>query len=232
MNPSDRRPSSDPPRSSPAAEVTEDESEADPASERELVRQAGTGDRASWNALFARFSPRFQVLAARLLVRYGPRIGVKASRPYLEDLVQAVWQHILSRFQDISREFDRDKGTLEAYLMVIARNQIISQLRSSSQRPWTMGDDPAELPEPAAAQPDPETRAHDRQALTQLRACMEQELGPGEIAVLMRVMVDEENIAAVAAEQGVPRNTLDKRISRARQRLRDCLQRLKLTHSR
>lgn len=229
MDSSDRSPSLAPSPVSKAHQASA--TEPDPAADQELLRRAGDGERRGWNQLYERFSPKFHVVAARLLFRHGPRLGVQASRPYLEDLVQSVWQHILNRRKDISRDFDPQKGPLEAYLGIIARNLILSQLRSASRRPWTDGDEPSTLPEASASEPDPESRAGDRQALSRLRSCMERELGLPEAQLLMRVLVDEEEISAIASEQRVQRNTLDQRISRARKRLRDCMQELNLKGS-
>jgi RNA polymerase sigma factor (sigma-70 family) len=200
----------------------------DAAADRELLRRACTGEPSAWNTLYARYAARFHVLAAKLFVKHGAQIRDEGRRAAVEDLVQSAWQHLIDHCQDIARGFDPARGGLDAYLLVVGRNQMLSLLRSPSRRPWTVGDDTSAASEPVAPQSDPESRAIDRQALRQLQACMERELDPADIELLHRVLIEDEDLALIAQERMQPRNTLDKRIGRARQRLRDCMKELNL----
>lgn len=215
----------DPTDDSEASEVGVRASES---ADRELLQRACKGESATWDTLHGLFNQRFHVLAVRLLLKHGPSLGVGTSRAFVEDLVQAVWQHILSRCQEIEKLFDPAKGNLEGYIMTVAHHQIISQLRSNSRRPWSADGDLAKVPESTERQASPENRAADRQVLARLRDCMQRELGARDVELLVRILVEDEDIRAVAAQQGTSRNNLDQRISRARRRLRECMQELEL----
>lgn len=193
----------------------------------ELLHRAFGGEHAALETLYEHFNPHFYHYAGRLLRKYGSRISEEGMRTALEDLVHSIWVHVLAHREEIQNGFDASKGTLHAYFMGLARNQIISQLRSPERRGWLLGA-ATELPELPAAH-DPETQLAAREKLSRLASCLEHAGSAEDVGLFRRVVVEDEDIGTIAAEQGMQRNALYKRISRVRQRLHACMEKLQLS---
>lgn len=197
------------------------------ADDRALLARAAVGEQAAWETLYHRLTARLHVRAGRLLAKHGPGHGAGATRQQTEDLVHSAWQHLFIQRQVISSDFDPKEGSLEAFLLTIAYRQMVSVLRSKARRPWLPGSgNEPEAEKMSAKTASPEDQAESRQALLKLQGCMAQELASTDVDLLLRIYLGDEDIAKLAAERQMTRATLDQRMSRARRRLRKCLETL------
>lgn len=197
----------------------------------DLLRRACAGDQAAWHALYTRFTPEIHLRAARLFRKHGPRLHENASRMFIEDLVQSVWTHLLAHREAVASGYDESKGSLEDYLMGTAHNHIISWFRAKANQRLPIGSKFERVQGIEAREPSPEIRVADQEELMSLRKCMESCMESRDVDLLIRALVNDEAVADIASEQGVSRNALDQRISRARKRLQDCMSRLGLSRS-
>ena len=153
-----------------------------------------------------------EALAALLQTRQRLRAFVGRRAPAgvdPEDLVQDVLARLLERADEVP------PGRFQAWALTTARNAIVDLLR---RRPA-----PAGLDEAAG----PPARAEEEDA-TDLAACMRPLLGTLEEAdrrVLEQVDAAGRSQAELARELGLGGSTLKSRVQRARQRLRDALER-------
>src|SRR5579862_687115 len=164
--------------------------------DEELIAALAAGDDTALRELFARHAPW---LAARLRAALPP--------PDVEDVLQetflAVWKGAKSY---------RPRGTPQAWMWVIARNQAALLLRRR-------GPDAAPLPEGAPAGRDPAEAALDRADIAAALAALS---GP-EGDVLRLRYVEDRPVAEVAVMLGVPAGTVKSRVHRARRLLRVAL---------
>jgi RNA polymerase sigma-70 factor (ECF subfamily) len=178
-----------------------------------LIQAAQRGDVESFNTLVLRYQTRAYNLAFRLI---GDRSGAADAT---QEAFIGAYNH-LSQYRG---------GSFSAWLMRIVTNACYDELRRRRRRPSLSTEDLSEDADESAislASPDednPES-VFDQRALSQaIQMCLD-ELPEAFrlVAVLCDVQgYDYREIAAIAR---VSLGTVKSRISRARQRLRDCLQ--------
>ncbi len=160
----------------------------------ELIAALAAGDDAALRELFTRHAPW---LDARLRAALPP--------PDVEDVLQetflAVWKG--------ARAY-QPRGTAQAWMWVIARNQAALLLRRRGPAMLSLLD---ETPQPGL---DPAEVAMARADIAAALSCPEGDL-------LRLVYVEDRPVAEVAALLGVPAGTIKSRAHRARRSLRAAL---------
>lgn len=109
-------------------------------SEAELLARAGRGDADALEALYHRHGPRAMGVALRVL-----RERADAEEALQETFIE-VWRR--------AREYSPARGTVEAWLLTIARTRAIDRLRSRAARGRMVEAKSAEPPEPGPNLPD------------------------------------------------------------------------------
>jgi RNA polymerase sigma-70 factor (ECF subfamily) len=163
----------------------------------ELIAVLAAGDDAALRELFMRHAPW---LAARLRAALPP--------PDVEDVLQetflAVWKGAGGY---------RPRGTPQAWMWVIARNQAALLLRRR-------GPVAASLEEILQADQDPAGATLDPAEAATVRADIAAALSGPEGEVLRLMYVEDRPVAEVAALLGVPAGTVKSRAHRARRLVR------------
>jgi RNA polymerase sigma-70 factor (ECF subfamily) len=166
----------------------------------ELIAVLAAGDDAALRELFTRHAPW---LAARLRAALPP--------PDVEDVLQetflAVWKGASGY---------RPRGTPQAWMWVIARNQAALLLRRRGPATAPLEEIPQADQDPAEATLDPAEAA-------MVRADIAAALSGPEGEVLHLMYVEDRPVAEVAALLGVPAGTVKSRAHRARRLLRAAL---------
>jgi RNA polymerase sigma-70 factor (ECF subfamily) len=166
----------------------------------ELIAALAAGDDAALRELFLRHAPW---LGARLRAALPP--------PDVEDVLQetflAVWKGASGY---------RPRGTPQAWMWVIARNQAALLLRRRGPVTVPLEETPRVGLDPAEAALDPAEAA-------MVRADIAAALSGPEGEVLRLMYAEDRPVAEVAALLGVPAGTVKSRAHRARRMLRSTL---------
>jgi len=169
-----------------------------------LVEQMTAGDESALAALYDRYSGVLYGLLLRILK------DTHAAEEVLQDLFLQLWR--------TASRFDANRGSMTAWLMVIARNRAISRLRRG-HRPVVADDPEGFLLESA---PDPanlEDEASRRQLAARLRAAMANL--PGEQREALELAYFEGMTQTEIAERtGAPLGTVKSRVRAALQSLK------------
>jgi RNA polymerase sigma-70 factor, ECF subfamily len=167
-------------------------------SDEELVECIRRGEAGAWENLHARYTIRLlSFLAARC-----PR-GAD-----FEELEQELWFRVLRALKDF-------KGTsFSGFVFEIARNLLIDDFRKRERKPeasFPDGLEPAEAFVPI-----------EDERLELMRDCLKT-LDGVFIETLIRIKLRGESPERIAAEEGVPRKTIDTRVHRGKQQLGECI---------
>jgi RNA polymerase sigma-70 factor, ECF subfamily len=109
-------------------------------SESELLARAGRGDADALEALYRRHGPRAMGVALRVL----------RERSDAEEVLQETFVEVWRR----AREYAPSRGTVEAWLLTIARTRAIDRLRSRAARGRMVEAKSAEPPDSGPKLPD------------------------------------------------------------------------------
>jgi RNA polymerase sigma-70 factor, ECF subfamily len=109
-------------------------------SEPELLARAGRGDADALEQLYRRHGPRAMGVALRVL----------RERSEAEEVLQETFIEVWRR----AREYSPSRGTVEAWLLTIARTRAIDRLRSRAARGRMVEAKSAEPPESSPHPPD------------------------------------------------------------------------------
>lgn len=148
--------------------------------------------------------------------QYGPMVqyivrGILRDAQDTEECVSDVWLHVWERFET----FDRAKGTLAAWMTVVARNAAVDRLRRQRA--------PDEIwEEQAGASPSPEEEVLRRER-TQLLQKAVDALGASEQLLFYRKYYYLQSTAQIAAEMGLTERAVEGRLYRLRRRLQKAL---------
>ena len=169
-----------------------------------LVEQMTAGDESALAALYDRYSGALYGLLLRILK------DTHAAEEVLQDLFLHLWR--------TASRFDANRGSMTAWLMVMARNRAISRLRRGNRA--AMADDPEGYLLESA--PDPanlEDEAARRQMAGRLRAAMANL--PGEQREALELAYFEGMTQTEIAERtGAPLGTVKSRVRAAMQSLK------------
>jgi RNA polymerase sigma-70 factor, ECF subfamily len=162
------------------------------------VRRPDVEGREAFAELYRRYAPRLLAyLAARCPA------GVESS-----DLSQDVWIKAYRRWETF------DGRHLMAWLITIARNALLDLLRRKA--PYQQSVDTFDVCAPP-------TQVGEDPRLLALRDCVAS-LDTQFVRAFVKVKVDGEPIATIAASEGVSPNTIYTRIHRGGQQLAECIE--------
>ncbi|HIX91213.1 MAG TPA: sigma-70 family RNA polymerase sigma factor [Candidatus Agathobaculum pullicola] len=148
--------------------------------------------------------------------QYGPMVqyivrGILRDAQDTEECVSDVFLHVWERFAS----FDPKKGTLAAWMTVVARNAAVDRLRRRHAP-----DDTWE--EQAGASPSPEDVVLRRERTRLLQKAVDA-LGASEQLLFYRKYYYLQSTAQIAAEMGLTERAVEGRLYRLRRRLQKAL---------
>jgi len=177
---------------------TDDTPSAETARDEWLVLRCQIGEREAFDALIARWHPP--------LWRYAVRLT--GDPDTAADVVQEVWLRVVRGLARL-----RDAAKFRAWLFGIARRVLMDRLRVRYTQPPIESVDWAEMPEPAAADPD------RTEELSLVQTELER-LPMLERDVLILFYLQELSLNEIAEIAAIPVGTVKSRLFRARQLLR------------
>lgn len=175
-----------------------------PVPDSALMERMMAGDENALAALYDRYAGMLYGLLLRILK------DTHAAEEVLQDLFLQLWR--------TASRFDASRGSMTAWLMVMARNRAISRLRRGNRQ--TVADDPdGFLLESAPDPTDVEDEAARRQLAGRLRAAMA--ALPGEQREALELAYFEGMTQTEIAERtGAPLGTVKSRVRAALQSLK------------
>jgi RNA polymerase sigma-70 factor (ECF subfamily) len=169
----------------------------------ELVAEMAAGGQGALRALNQRYGYAIAVVAERILANKADAEEVAAD---------VLWQ----AWRDASR-FDRSRGSVGAWLMMIARSRAIDRLRSRKAR-----ERPDEDVEALGHADDPSGEIHGAERKRKVAAVLA-ELKDGEREVLELAYFSDLSQSEIAQRTGLPLGTVKSRMRAAMIKLRDAL---------
>lgn len=151
----------------------------------------------------------YPLIEARLARRFTIR---GAARQELTNCVQDVLVHLLERDAGVLRRWDRQRGSLAAYVSTVADHVAISSLRRKPP-PTPMADPDAEQ----APDSGPEAKASFAELVRGLLA----KLSDSDAALFRAVYLEGLSPNEIADRLGISREATFKRVRRLRTRLQD-----------
>ncbi|MBC7967121.1 MAG: RNA polymerase sigma factor [Fuerstia sp.] len=175
----------------------------------ELVRRFIAGDRQAFDDLYRIHAPQvLAFLTARVT-------SIHAA----EDLSQSVWVQVWKKRESFDGQHFR------GWIFQIARNRMIDAGRTASARNEVSGIDDAAVVLSRDSDPS-EIKAMEElrnRELNALRDCIKS-VGGDFVDAVIRTQIDKESPADIAQNLGVKRATIDTRVSRGKEKLRECLE--------
>jgi len=187
-------------------------SAANPPDEQRLIRRAQRGDVEAFNALVLHYQDRVYTLTYRIM----------SDEASAADMAQ-------DTFITAFRRIDTYRGgNFRSWLLRIATNTCYDELRRLNRRPATPLDEMpgAELddgPPLPDDSPSPEQAAQQTELNQAIQDCIEA-LGDAQRIILVLSDIEGLSYQEIAAMVGIKVGTVKSRLSRARLRVRDCLQ--------
>ena len=175
----------------------------------DLVRRFIAGDRQAFGDLYRiHATPVLSFLTARVK-------SIHAA----EDLSQSVWGQVWKKRESFDGQHFR------GWVFRIARNHVIDAAKKASARNEVAGIDDAAVVQSRTSDPA-EIKAMEEfrnRELDALRDCIKS-VGGDFVDAVIRTQIDKESPADVAEKLGVKRATIDTRVSRGKEKLKDCLE--------
>jgi RNA polymerase sigma-70 factor (ECF subfamily) len=165
-----------------------------------LVERARQGDEAAFAELFGRHRPAVRRYAVHLC-------GASAA----DDVVQDVFLALIGQLQ----RFDARRGTLQSYLLGIARHQVLRRL---GRHEWPLADEEVELAAGRRSGPadgNPLDALSLSETIERVRAAV-RALPPAYREVVVLCELNELDYAAASNVIGCPVGTVRSRLHRAR----------------
>jgi RNA polymerase sigma-70 factor, ECF subfamily len=170
-----------------------------------LLRQVATRDTTAFAALYKQTSAKLYGVVARILNR--------------SDVAADVLQETYVRIWDKAGEFDPAKGSALGWMVTIARNRALDEVRRV--RPVSLEDQPEGF-EPAAEEIDPLATRERSEGLRALVDCLKG-LDDEKRAVVLLAYYRGFSREALAKRFGRPVPTIKTWLHRSLAQLRDCL---------
>jgi RNA polymerase sigma-70 factor (ECF subfamily) len=174
----------------------------EPATDLQLVDRCLAGDDRAWEQLVLRYQKAVYNLAYRFTGRFDRA----------EDLAQEVFVKIY-RFL---ANFHRTRGEFKSWMMVMARNHLIDNLRKE-KKGWTQsgGTEELEKLDFHSGTQDPAGYLDQREKIRFVRTCL-QELSPDLRGALILRELEGFSYEEIADQVKAPLGTVKSRINRAR----------------
>jgi RNA polymerase sigma-70 factor (ECF subfamily) len=172
----------------------------------ELMRAFARRDPGAASELYARFAPRI----------FGLGMVMLGNASQAEDLVQDTFVKVWRS----SGSYDPGRGSVETWILLIARSQAVDLLRRRVLEAKTMAGGTVRE---ESLEAGPEEQAETRDLSERARRAMES-LSPGQRAALELAYFGGKTSAEVAELEGIPVGTAKTRIRTALFRLREALE--------
>lgn len=177
------------------------------------VRRAALGDADSLGSVVARLSP---LLLATAEYRLGPRLRTQVDP---EDLVNDAWLVLLPKLDSLTERGGRITPVLLKFLSTTINYRINNLLRrrlAGTSTPLRDRESPSRVTSEASGAI---TRAVRHETQQTVRACLD-ELRPGDREIILLRGIEQNSSKTTAMLLGLTVEAVDKRYSRALQRLR------------
>jgi RNA polymerase sigma-70 factor (ECF subfamily) len=165
--------------------------------EESWLRAAASGDRVALGSLYDRFAPAMLAVAQRVL----------GSPREAEDLVHDVFLEAWHR----ARHYDRQRGTVQTWLMLRLRSRALDRLRAGQRRARLIKEAIAEEPPPPSSNEIESGASEQAHALHGFLA----ELNHDQRQVLELAYFEGLPLAEIAVRLTLPIGTVKSRMSRA-----------------
>lgn len=172
------------------------------------LHRALDGDSAAMGTLVSRLTPIIQARVARCLVRHGRPESRRNLQDEVAELTQEVFVTLFARKRKVLKSWRADGGlSLNNFVGLVAERRALSILSSSRRSPWT--EEPTEdLEAMLGTVEGPEALVASRQILERVIGELEEELSPLGLRLFQQLIVEEEDIADIAAQSGMKRGAL------------------------
>jgi len=170
-----------------------------------LLQRVQSGDEAALAEMYDRYTPLLYPLALRIL----------RSPADAEDAIQDAWMQVWKR----SATYDRQRGTVGAWLVTVARTRALDRWRSMASRSRAEG---AVDPEPTTPQVDPAANAASGQIGTRVRDALSQ-LQPQQRQVLEIAYFEGLSQSEIAERLRTPLGTVKSWTRQGLMRLRELI---------
>jgi RNA polymerase sigma-70 factor (ECF subfamily) len=192
------------------------------ADETELAARLAAGDESALAALYDAYAPRIHALALRIL-----------ATP--QDAEEVVLDAFMQAWREAPR-YDPARGTLGAWLVLIARSRALDRLRARGRRDRTMerarvmagpveesaADAPAAPPASGARSPDPARDVERQEEDARVRSALEA-LPPAVRQALELAFFEGLTHSEIASRLGWPLGTVKTRVRGGLLKLREAL---------
>jgi RNA polymerase sigma-70 factor, ECF subfamily len=185
-----------------------------PASEREtprdtaLMRRLLQRDVSAFEEIYDRHSRMVYALVYRILRQAG------SAEEVVQEVFLQVWRHVA--------QFDLERGAFQPWLLAMARNRALDQLRLKSERQRRREEQSDELP-PQISLPDYEKQLDDKRQAERVRALMG-ELNPRQKQAIEMAYFEGLSHSEIASTLKEPLGTVKSWIRNGLLRLKQGLQ--------
>jgi RNA polymerase sigma-70 factor (ECF subfamily) len=177
-----------------------------PPTDEAVVRAIANGDQESLRALNQRYGPALAAVAERIL---GDRADAEE---VAADVLWQAWRQAAA--------FDRSRGSVAAWLMVLARSRAIDRLRARAAR--AIARDALDAATEPSVTPDASLVIHSEQRRRVVQTVMAG-LQDNERSLLEMAYFSDLTQSTIAARTGLPLGTVKSRIRSAMIKLREGL---------
>lgn len=172
------------------------------------IHEALEGDKAALSDVVRELLALLKVELARFLHRWA-RSQRRDARQDVDDFAHEVLLYFLGERGRVLRTWDPARGTLVAFVRMVARQRVSRTLLKRRGNPWS--DEPTEIEElEPQLEPDPAARVlESRELLRSLLVRLRSELTERGLLLFHQIYIEERPIAEVAAEFGMTRQAID-----------------------
>jgi RNA polymerase sigma-70 factor (ECF subfamily) len=174
-----------------------------------LVEQMAQGRQDALARLYDETSSMINGLLLRILER------PEDAEEVLLDVYMKAWKY--------AGRYAEKRGTVRAWLMIMARNAGIDRIRQRRAQPRTLAFEPETTPEPVSAELSPEEQTSEQQRRRRVEIVL-RELPPEQRAAVELAFFGGLTHAELAERLGEPLGTIKSRIRMALQRLRGLME--------
>jgi len=174
-----------------------------------LVAQMAQGSQEALANLYDQTSPMLNGLLLRILER------PEDAEEVMLDVYMKAWKY--------AARYTEQRGSVPAWLMIMARNAAIDRIRQKRAQPRTLNFEPAVTPEPEAADASPEEQTSERERHKRVQQVL-RELSPEQREAVELAFFGGLTHAELAERLGEPLGTIKSRIRMGLIRLRGLIE--------
>ena len=182
--------------------------QAQPVPDSALIAKMMSGDESALSTLYDRYAPMLFGMLMRVLN------DRQAAEEVLQDLFLQLWRN--------AGQFDANRGSLPAWLMVIGRNRAISRLRGRRDRE-VLEEEEGDFAGTFASPQNIEDEAARNQMARTVSSALQQ-LPPEQRQAVELAYFEGMTQSEIASKTGIPLGTVKTRVRTAMQTLRQTLE--------